>query len=297
MHTCALTVDGAVKCWGQNDRGQLGNGSKTYDPISTPVDVMSLATGVEVVSAGASHTCAVTSAGALKCWGGNNYGQLGNGSKKDSLVPVDVMGLSSGAVGVSASYSHSCALTAAGAVKCWGGNEDRKLGDGSKKDSLVPVDVVGLSSGIVGIAAGGHHTCALSVAGAVKCWGDNSTGQLGDGSTTNSAVPVDVLLPASNIVSVAAGDWHTCALTAGGAVKCWGSSYDGELGNDSKINSSVPVDVVGLSTGFVGIAPGSTHTCALTASMAVKCWGGNSLGQLGNDSTVQSLVPVSAVGL
>ncbi len=157
-----------------------------------PVDVSGLGSGVRAIAAG-GHSCALTSAGGVKCWGSNFAGQLGNGTNTDSNVPVDVSGLGSGISAIAAGGNHSCALTSAGAVKCWGFNIFGQLGDGTSTDSNVPVDVSDLGSGISAIAAGGIHSCALTSAGGAKCWGNNSGGQLGDGSSQPfSTVPVDV---------------------------------------------------------------------------------------------------------
>ncbi len=293
--TCALTAQGAVTCWGDDELGQLGDGGATNSVV--PVGVVGLTSGVVAISSGEDHSCAVTGAGAVQCWGSDEYGELGDGSTMSSSeVPVDVVGLSSGVVAVSAGYYHSCALTTAGAVLCWGDNESGELGDGSITDSAVPGGVVGLSSGVVAVSGGAYHTCAVTTAGAVLCWGDNDWGGLGDGSTTDSAVPVGVVGLSSGVVLVSAGFDYTCALTAAGAVLCWGANDYGELGDGTHTKSAVPVGVVGLSSGVVAISAGGTQACALTAAGAVLCWGDNTVGQLGDDSTVDSPVPVEVLG-
>jgi alpha-tubulin suppressor-like RCC1 family protein len=281
-HTCALTDAGGVKCWGAS------NGS------FVPVDVAALASGVSTIAAGSAHTCALTDAGGVKCWDENYSGQLGDGSTVNSDIPVDVLGLASGVAAIAAGWGHTCALIVAGGVKCWGANGSGQLGNGSTTDSLLPVDVSGLTSAVTAISAGETHTCALTNAGGVKCWGDNYSGQLGDGTSTNSGIPVDVSSLASGVPAIAAGGNHTCALTSRGGVKCWGANTYGMLGNGTTTGSSVPVDVSGLANGVSAITAGSGQTCALTSGGGVKCWGA---GELGSGTTTGSSTPVDVLGL
>jgi alpha-tubulin suppressor-like RCC1 family protein len=296
-HTCVLTDIGGVRCWGANSYGEVG-----LDPASVSdalVDVAGLSSGALAISAEAQyHACALTSAGAVQCWGRNTFGQLGSGTAASSHLPIEVTGLSSGVLAISVGGSHSCALTSAGAAKCWGWNSRGQLGDGSRSDSRFPADVVGLSSGVLAISAGGHHTCALTTAGAVKCWGGNELGQLGDGSTTDSRVPVDVVGLSSGVVAISAGGRHTCALATGGTVECWGAGGHGQLGDGSDTGSDVPVDVVDLSSGVLAVSAGWYHTCAVAAVGGAKCWGWNYGYQLGNGSRGgMNNVPVDVVGL
>ena len=294
-HTCALTTAGGVKCWGDNGNRQLGDGSTT-DRL-TSVDVPGLGSGVTALSAGNSHTCALTTAGGVKCWGYNLFGQLGDGSNTDRLTLVDVSGLSSGVTALSAGQSHTCALTTAGGVKCWGDNQYGQLGDGSGAQRPTPVDVSGLGSGVIAISAGAFQTCALTTAGGVKCWGYNLFGELGDGSNTRRLTPVDVSGLGSGVAALSAGAFHTCALTTAGGVKCWGANLYGELGDGSGAQRLTPVDVSGLGSGVTALNADSFQTCALTTAGGVKCWGKNDLGQLGDGSTTQRLTPVDVFGL
>ena len=140
---------------------------------------------MQAIAAGRRHTCALTTAGGVKCWGNNHDGQLGDGTKIDKKTPVDVMGLAGGVQAITAGWRHTCALTASGSVKCWGKNHDGQLGDGTAINRSSPVDVVGLPSGVRAIAAGGQHACALNPQ-FVSCWGDNEDGQLGDGTTADT---------------------------------------------------------------------------------------------------------------
>ena len=165
---------------------------------------------------GAYHSCAVTSSGAVQCWGGNQYGQLGDGTTTQRLTPVTVSGLGSGVVAVAAGFYHTCALTTGGAVQCWGANFTGRLGDGTTTHRLTPVQVGGLTGGVVAIAAGVHHTCAVTGAGAVRCWGGNFAGQLGDGTTADRFTPTPVNGFAASAAAVTTGYYHTCARTVSG---------------------------------------------------------------------------------
>jgi len=294
-HACALTTAGGVKCWGRNDYGQLGDGTNTNR--RTPVDVVGLTSGVSAVAAGYNHTCALTTVGGVKCWGWNSNGQLGDGTTTDRWMPIDVVGLTSGVSAVAAGGEYTCALTTAGGLKCWGRNSSGQLGDGTTTAHWVPMDVVGLTSGVSAVAAGYVHTCALTTAGGLKCWGWNNFGQLGDSTTADRWMPVDVVGLTSGVSMVTAGEFHTCSLVTAGGVKCWGWNNFGELGDGTIASHQTPVDVVGLTSGVIAVTAGVWHTCALTTAGGLKCWGNNGNGQLGDGTTTIRLMPVEVVGL
>lgn len=295
-HACALTTAGAVKCWGRNLAGELGNNSTTQSSVR--VNVVGLSSGVIAISAGKSFTCALTNLGAVKCWGHNGNGQLGNNTTTSSTVPVAVSGLSSGVIAIAAGEFHVCALMSVGAVKCWGSYEGGKLGSNASADQLAPVDVIGLGSGVVALAVGFGHSCAVTNTGAVKCWGRNDYGQIGNNTVVDAATPVDVLGLSSGVAAISAGGGHTCALTNAGAMKCWGWNAYGQLGNNTTAHQYTPVEVSGLGSGVKAIsARGGAHTCALTTTNGLKCWGINSNGQLGINSTTVALTPTDVVGL
>ncbi len=294
-HSCAVTTDGGVKCWGYNSIGQLGDGTNTTRII--PIDVLGLSSDVMAITVGLSHTCALTTGGGVKCWGSNSKGQLGDGSTTSSFTPVNVSGLSSGVMAIAAGGSHTCALTTGGGVKCWGNNEFGQLGDGTTIKSSTPVDVNGLTNVVVAITAGDSHTCALTTGGGVKCWGNNVDGRLGDGTTTNRYTPVDVSGLSSGVSNIAAGSYHTCGLTSGGGMKCWGNNEYGQLGDGTTIARTEPVEVSGLSSGVSDISTGLYHTCAVTTEGGAKCWGYNEASQLGDGTTIDRNTPVQVNGL
>ena len=274
------------------------------------------------ISAGADHTCALTRAGGVKCWGYNWAGQLGNGTTSDSSTPVDVVGLSSGISAISAGGNHTCALTRAGGVKCWG---DDGRTQWTKSRSTTPTDVSGLSSGVIAISAGAaRHTCALTRAGGVKCWGDNGNGELGNGTRSYSATPTDVIGLTSGARAISTGNGRACAITSVGGVKCWGHGDTAPVevvGLSSGISAisaggglacaltsaggvkcwdnfaRIPEAVSGLSSGVSAISTGGQHACALTSTGGAKCWGGSWVGQLGNGTTDYSFTPVDVIGL
>lgn len=295
QHTCALISAGAVQCWGYNRYGQLGNGSTTS--VNTPVTVTGLSGPVTALAAGSYHTCALISGGAVQCWGYNANGQLGSGSMTNSTSPVTVAGLSVSATTLAAGAQYTCVLTSAGAAQCWGYNANGQLGNGSAMNSTTPVTVAGLSGSATTLAAGAQHTCALTSTGVAQCWGYNASGQLGNGSTTNSTIPVTVAGLSGSTITLAAGAQHTCTLTSAGAVQCWGGNSNGQLGNGSTTSSSLPFTVTGLNGPATALTAGYGHNCILTSAGAAQCWGYNLYGQLGNGSTTNSATAVTVTGL
>jgi cysteine-rich repeat protein len=307
-HTCALDSAGAVRCWGLNGHGQLGYGHTSYigddefPSVAGPVDVGGT---VVQLAGGAHHTCALLNTGAVRCWGRNDYGQLGYGHTTligDDEFPsvagdVDLGGT---ATQITAGELHTCALLDNGAVRCWGLNSDGQLGYGHNQpigDDEPPSAAgdVGLGGTAVQVTAGGYHTCALLDNGAVRCWGLNGYGQLGYGHTQpvgrfelpSTAGDVDL---GGTAVQVTAGGFHTCALLDNGAARCWGFNVWSQLGyghtqsiGDNELPSSAgPVSLGGTATHLIS---NRYHTCALLSSGALRCWGRNTGGELGYGHT------------
>jgi alpha-tubulin suppressor-like RCC1 family protein len=289
LHTCALTSSDGVMCWGSNNDGQLGNGTAGEAAVSGAVDVSGLASGVVAIAAGEFHTCALTTSGGVKCWGANSYGQLGDGSTSNSSVPVDVSGLASGVAAIAAGSDHTCALTSGSGVKCWGNNHVGGLGDGTTTWSKVPVDVVGLGSGVSAVAAGGGHTCAIIRSGVVTCWGD---GQAADADVFHTSVATDVPGLASGVTAITADNDRTCALMGGREIMCWGLNYAPPPG-ETLPDRMIAVDVSHLAGGVAAMAMGETGICLLTNRGGVACLGTNSYGQLGSGATTASSYWVS----
>jgi alpha-tubulin suppressor-like RCC1 family protein len=316
---CALDSDGAAYCWGANGAGQLGDGTTADSAVPVAVDASGVLAGKTLtqISTSGGVTCAIATTGAAYCWGSNTYyGELGDGSTSvSSSVPVAVD--TSGAlanktlVQISVGEFAACALDAGGRAYCWGGNSFGELGDGSVSDSSsVPV-AVGTGGVLAGkrltqiTATGQYHVCALDTAGAVYCWGSDGFGQLGDGSGgsgINSSVPVAVdtggVLAGKTITRITGGAPYTCALDSAGTSYCWGWNIYGPLGDGTTTSSSVPVavDASGVLAGkaLTQITAGWYHTCALDTAGAAYCWGDGQYGDLGNDATAESNVPVLA---
>lgn len=267
------------------------------------------------VAPGYEHTCAhlLTADGKakVKCWGNNDFGQLGDGTRQRSSAPVDVRGLSAAQMAAIAGFSsggyHTCLIVSPGMIYCWGRNDSGQLGDGSTADSSLPVQVQGITSAVV-VAAGMQHTCAMMIDGGVACWGSNEKGQLGNGTTTMSPVPVEVAgagAPAGvtySYVTVMAGGFHSCAISdvtmAAGGVSCWGFNAQGQLGNGTSVDSLVPVNADVQGSGepspVMFLSGGVSFSCALLEIGTVMCWGLNDLGQLGNGTAQNSSSPVAA---
>ena len=273
-------------------------GTVTFSADGGALGSVSLAAeGVDgSVAAGGQHTCAVTAAGGARCWGANASGQLGDGTLTQNTAPVDVTGLASGVASLSLGSDFTCALTTAGGVKCWGHNNIGQLGNSADVDENTPVDVTGLAANVVAVSAGFSHACALTNVGAVKCWGANGDGQLGDGSGIDQLAPVDVVGLSGGVAAISAGKNHTCAVTTAGGAICWGSNAKGSIGDGSSTDRPTPTNVSGLTFSVSAIAASVDFTCAITAS-GVKCWGDNASKQLGDGTTTKRLSPVPVSGL
>jgi len=305
---CVIRSSGTVQCWGQNNFGQLGNGSTMNTHVPQTVSLPEAAVDV---SAGYYHACAVLSGGGVRCWGYNNAGQLGDGSNVNSSVPVTVRDDTTPSyppldeiVAVACGSNFSCSLKqGTGEAWCWGGNANGQLGDGTTSShfraSPVRYSAGGtVVRGFVKITAGNNHACGVK--DNTVCWGRGDYGQLGNNSTSDSLVPTQVLqsgpadFPAASYID--AGYAHTCAVQAAGGW-CWGRDEEGQLG-DGTVNPNRPLAamVSGLTSTTDMISGGGSHSCAVhgTGDIA-KCWGLNLDGQLGNGTTTLSAVPVEVL--
>lgn len=281
-HVCAVTQAGGLFCFGANYFGQLGKGDTTSSFVATaPVG---LSSGVLRVTAGFNKTCAIVEKNRLKCWG------IGLQSS-----PSDVVGATSGVLQVALGQNHQCLLNERYGVECWGTNSSGQLGlDASSTGVSSPVAVSGLSSGVIQVANGANHSCALMHTGQVKCWGNNSYGQLGDGTLEQRNTPVDVVNWSGVAIALSLGNNHSCALMSTGDMQCWGRNEYGQLGDGTLNDRAFPSAVMRLQTKNVAIVAGSKHTCAMNSDETVQCWGAESLGSLGSAASSGNVtVPVN----
>ena len=318
-HTCAITPEGGVQCWGNNDFGQLGDGTNTASNV--PVDVLGIGGGSTIV-AGGNHTC-VLSGGDVWCWGQNSQGQVGDGSTADRNVPVKVL---SNVADITAGLDYTCAIMVYGQVMCWGNNDQGQLANGTKADSLVPT-LATLIAGISNVDAGQTKSCGLTSAGLLRCVDNGASQDLGglvpvtgQSPETNLDVAVNRFGPVivslndggipvtfqagkfkaisdvTQAIDVDSGLGHICALLNNGTVECWGSNYYGQLGRNSQASSSNPETVLNVASAWQ-IAVGKYHACVMITSATpgtddIQCWGLNKDGQLGNGTNENSPIPV-----
>jgi len=302
--------------WGWNSAGQLGNGSTTSSGIPNAITTVGtpLATrSVLALSAGGQHSLALLSDGTLASWGYNYYGQLGNNSTTNSSLPVAVLTAGTALAGktvisVATGLYHSMALCSDGTIASWGDNINGELGNNTTTNSSVPVAVITTGTplagkSVVAVILGSYHSLALCSDGTLASWGYNGYGELGNGSTTQSALPVAVTtagtpLAGKTVVSAAAGTYHNIALCSDGTLVAWGENNDGQLGNSTTTDSSVPVAVTTAGTALAGktvisVSAGTTHSMALCSDGTIATWGNNANGQLGNNTSTNSSVPVA----
>jgi alpha-tubulin suppressor-like RCC1 family protein len=296
--TCARGGADGVFCWGDDRYGQLAIGRTTSRPRAAPV--ASVAGAVDLAT-GAAHGCAVLKGApqAVTCWGGNQAGQLGDGTTVDRATAREVKGLEATSVGAGA--AHTCATVEGGALWCWGRGGSGQLGRTRAVDTpspaMVPLDP---ALRVASVALGAAHTCATMDDATARCWGANGDGQLGDGTLTSqplaaTAATVGGAKPLTAIAALAAGDAHTCARLADGDVRCWGNGKRGQLGWGMAVSSPVPVTAT-VTSAARGVSAGAAHSCAATDE-GIACWGANGSGQLGAQPDADVTAPALVAGL
>jgi alpha-tubulin suppressor-like RCC1 family protein len=314
QHACGVTTDDIAYCWGDNDAGQLGNGGQNSCggpnppcPVPdadrrTPVRVLGGLRFLQV-DAGTWHTCGVTTGNKVYCWGGDVYGQLGDAAKGQDIyrtrtAPVPIIGALKFRQ-VSAGGIHTCGVTTDNRAFCWGGNLTGQIGDGvDMRVRRKPAAVAGglrfssISAG--GEQQGGGSTCAVTPAGKAYCWGDNTSGQLGDGTTGRRSTPRAVR-GGLTFAKVSVGDTQTCGSTPQNVAYCWGSNFYGGIGDGTTTRRLAPVKVIG-GLSLAGIAAGQLYACGVTPPGLGFCWGLNEYGTLGDGTRINRTRPRPVIG-
>lgn len=319
-HTCARLGDGSVHCWGSNQSGELGDG--TTEPRGYPAPVRGIA-GAAQLAAGRGFGCARLADGQVSCWGANDVGQLGSGTvtkplktkglqaetpaepppQKSAAIAAQAV---SGVQALSLGRAHSCGLLLGGSVVCWGDDSLGQLGrhapssdgaPGKPKPKIAlpakpakPVPPVKDLKGASEIAAGERHACARLADDTVKCWGDNASGQLGDGTTKAQPAPTDVKGLPGSASGLALGSSHSCAILTDATVACWGDNTRGQLGDGTTTSRPSPAPVPGLQ-GVQALSARGDHTCAHLENGAVRCWGANDAGQINSEPDRERTAP------
>lgn len=282
-HTCGLTTGGRVFCWGNNEEGELGNGSRvdSREPTGLAAPLVFIA-----IDAGIRFTCGIVETGDAYCWGANDRGQLGNAASPRSLAPATVTG-GIRFRSISAGGEHTCGVSDEGSAFCWGANDDGQLGTGNTTASSRPLQVAP-GRRFLSITAGDGHSCAIAVDSVAYCWGNNRLGQLGNGKRGTFPTPQEVVFNRKWSM-LSAGGRHTCGVAAErhGMIYCWGDNFHGQVGGmTSAARSRLPSYVPRLALeapDILGVTAGRLHTCVYRRhpANAIRCWGENLDDQLG----------------
>ncbi|MCA8837945.1 MAG: hypothetical protein K8963_08870, partial [Proteobacteria bacterium] len=283
-HTCAVSTDSELYCWGSGSSGILGLGNTMSKSIPTRVGTT---TNWAQVSASTSHTCAVNTDGELYCWGFGTVGRLGLGNTMSKSIPTRVGTMDNWAQ-VSAGGGHTCAMNTDGELYCWGFGGNNQLGLDNTAVQNTPIRV-GTTANWSQVSAGNIHTCAMNTDGELYCWGSGDHGRLGLGDTAGRSIPIRVGTTA-NWSQVSAGTSHTCAVNTDGELYCWGPGNDGRLGLGDTINRSIPTRV-GTTANWSQVSAGTSHTCAVNTASELYCWGSGDNGRLGLSDTNARTTP------
>ena len=290
-HLCALRSTGNLWCWGNNQKGQFGNGS-TSTELSTVAQLVRSADSWTSTAAGIFHSCGTKQDGSLWCWGENGLGQLATTVVDGATEPrgVDLPEPDVAKVTSGATAQHSCALTAQGSLWCWGGNFFGQVGNDSSNSSASPARI-GEADAWRNVAVSSLHTCGIKKDASLWCWGANFMGQLGDGSFTDRLAPTQIGTE-KTWRAVSASVANTCAIEAGGALWCWGFNDAGQIGDGTLDLRGAPVLVAGDAS-WREVAAGTAFTCGIRDDASLWCWGGNGHGELGDGTNENRTEPTA----
>jgi alpha-tubulin suppressor-like RCC1 family protein len=296
VHTCGITTDQRLYCWGWNFNGQVGDGTTTSRP--RPVAIGGALRFRQVsanLGAGGGHTCGITTDDRLYCWGWNEFGQVGDGTTVQRLTPVLVAG-GLKFRSVAGGSAHTCGISSSdNRAYCWGRNANGQLGDGTTSQRLVPIAVAGTMR-FRQVSTGVDHTCGVTIEDRAFCWGRNQYGQIGDSSTASQRLKPTPVATTRRFRQLDAGRFHACAVSAGNnRAFCWGRGLEGQLGNGKTYLSFWPRAVAG-GLSFDRVSAGAEYTCGETTGNRAYCWGWNVSGMLGDGTTTTRLTPVPVRG-
>jgi alpha-tubulin suppressor-like RCC1 family protein len=285
-NACGIDSTGQLKCWGANHDssdavyGLLGTGDATGSSLTTPQDV-NAGTAYIAISVGELTVCAITNTNVTQCWGQEWAAGDTNHSGADILTPTDIDDTDSYTTITSGSY-HNCGITTDNHLKCWGDTWDGKLGRVGDNETPLRSDAPNL---YIQVAAGRNHTCGITSEKKLRCWGTNSSGQVGVGSTVNPQVPVEID-PGVSYKYISVQENNTCAITSLDKLKCWGTNASGQVGNGTTGGVISTPTIIDAATNYKQVQVGNYHTCGITSTDQLKCWGSNGNGRLGDGTTI-----------
>jgi alpha-tubulin suppressor-like RCC1 family protein len=306
-HTCGIKANNSLWCWGTNKYSDLGigiSGSAPEVPFGTP---QKLGGSWIDVAAGSNHSCGIKTDNTLWCWGRNDEGQLGNGTTNNSSTPVQVSGGGSWK-SVSAGLKSNCAIRSDDTMRCWGNNNDGQLGTGNTTQYTSPTALTATGGWNTAtwksVAMGASNACAIRTDDTIRCWGGNWVGQLGDNTTTAKSAPTALTSTGgwntATWKAVSSGEHFTCAIRTDDTMRCWGQNGDGQLGRNNTTGVLLPSALTatgGWDTAtWKSVDAGQWHVCAVRSDDTIRCWGNNSDGQIGDNSTTDRLVPTAING-
>ncbi|MCH9663666.1 MAG: Ig-like domain-containing protein [Gammaproteobacteria bacterium] len=291
-HTCAVSAEGELYCWGAGGNGRLGIGSTAESTAPARIGV---ATNWTQVGAGSAHTCAINDSGELYCWGNRNDGRIGLATGTGTALNPLQTGATQNWTQLSSGAEHSCAINDSNALYCWGKDDEGRVGDGRvPAPNITPtlVVLVGAPNSWAQVSAGNRHTCAVHSGGALYCWGQGNSGVLGLGvnDVAGRFTPTRVGT-AANWAQVSAGNAHTCAVKNAGELFCWGFAGSGRLGLDDVDTAQLTPTQVGTAANWAQVSAGNAHTCAINTGAELFCWGEGDNGRLGLNSNTDKNIP------
>lgn len=292
--SCGIKSDNTARCWGNQDSGQLGDGTLTRRLV--PTALVSGGTYKQIVT-GQSYSCGLTLNGAIRCWGNNVQSEMGDNSSLQRVIPTAIKGGGTWKK-ISNGYLFSCGIKTDDTLWCWGNNDYGQIGDNTNTMAIIPTAINGAGSWKAvttgGSNTGTGHGCGIKSDDTVRCWGNNTNGQLGDNTTGQKLIPTAVN-GAGSWKQISAGGKHTCGIRSDDTARCWGLNGNGQLGDNSTTQRLIPTTLNGGGT-WKQLATGDFHSCGIKLDNTLWCWGLNTNGRLGDNSTTQRLVPTTVNG-